>query len=152
LGKIGGICWNTAEERYATQFENNGAPAHPCRVALGALLIQRRLKCSDKWLVKHIWENPYLQYFIGMKEHGSCPFGTSTLVDFQKRFSQEDMAAILEASIPQPEKKEPHEDDDDPSNDGTLILDATCCPADIAYPQDVNLLNQAREKTGADCG
>lgn len=25
-------------------------------------------------------------------------------------------------------------------------MDATCCPADIAYPQDVNHLNQAREK------
>jgi hypothetical protein len=25
-------------------------------------------------------------------------------------------------------------------------MDATCCPADIAYPQDVNLLNEAREK------
>ena len=32
-------------------------PAHPCRMALGALLIQRRLKCSDEWLVKHIGEN-----------------------------------------------------------------------------------------------
>lgn len=43
-------------------------PAHPCRMALGALLIQRRLKCSDGWLVKHVGENPYLQFFIGMKE------------------------------------------------------------------------------------
>jgi len=140
------VPWDTAEERYAAQFVNNGAPAHPCRVALGALLIQRRLKCGDKWLVKHIGENPYLQYFIGMKEYGPCPFGASTLVDFRKRFSQEDMAAILEASIPQPEKEESSEDDDDPPNGGTLVLDATCCPADIAYPQDVNLLNQAREK------
>ena len=31
-------------------------------------------------------------------------------------------------------------------NGGTLVLDATCCPAGIAYPQDVNLLNQKREK------
>ncbi len=82
------VPWDVAEERYAAQFVNNGAPAHPCRVALGALLIQRRLKCSDKWLVKHIGENPYLQYFIGMKEYGPCPFGASTLlVDFRKRFS-----------------------------------------------------------------
>lgn len=26
-------------------------------------------------------------------------------------------------------------------------MDATCCPADIAYPQDIELLNDAREKT-----
>ena len=131
------------------QLVNNGAPAHPCRMALGALLIQRRLKCSDGWLVKHVGENPYLQFFIGMKEYGPCPFGKSTLVAFRKRFSEEDIAAILEASIPQPEKAEEEGNDGDegePPNSGTLVLDATCCPADIAYPQDVNLLNQAREK------
>ena len=139
------VPWNTAEERYAARFVNNGAPAHPCRVALGSLLIQRRLKCSDRWLVKHIGENPYLQFFIGMKEYGPCPFGASTLVEFRKRFSEEDMAQILEASVPTPEKKDDGEDND-PSNGGTLILDATCCPADIAYPQDINLLSQVREK------
>ncbi len=97
------VPWNVAEERYAARFVNNGHPAHPARVALGALLIQRRLKCSDEWLVKHIGENPYLQYFIGMKEYGRCPFGASTLVAFRKRFSEEDLAVILEASVPKPE-------------------------------------------------
>ncbi|SDF72847.1 hypothetical protein SAMN04487889_1473 [Eubacterium pyruvativorans] len=41
------------------------------------------------------------------------------------------------------------EDDDDDSGDsgnsGTLILDATCAPQNIEYPQDINLLNQCRE-------
>lgn len=31
-------------------------------------------------------------------------------------------------------------------NKGTLILDATCAPADIKYPTDVALLNTALEK------
>ena len=35
-----------------------------------------------------------------------------------------------------------------PSNKGQLILDATCAPADIRYPTDLGLLNDAREKTG----
>ena len=30
---------------------------------------------------------------------------------------------------------------------GTLILDATCSPVDIRFPQDFSLLNEAREKT-----
>ena len=34
-------------------------------------------------------------------------------------------------------------------NKGTLILDATCTPSDIAYPTDINLLNEAREKLEA---
>jgi hypothetical protein len=96
--------------------------------------------------VKHIGENPYLQYFIGMKEYSStCPFGASTMVAFRKRFSPEDIAAILEATIPKEEgqTKEEGGDGEEPSNKGTLTLDATCCPADIAYPQDIELLNGA---------
>jgi len=99
------VPWDVAEERYAARFVNNGHPAHPARMALGALLIQRRLKCIDQWLVKHICENLYLQYCIGMKEYRPCPFGASTLVAFRKRFSEEDMEALLEASVSKEEKK-----------------------------------------------
>jgi hypothetical protein len=34
-----------------------------------------------------------------------------------------------------------------PVHRGKLILDATVCPQDIAYPTDLNLLNDAREKS-----
>ncbi len=33
------------------------------------------------------------------------------------------------------------------ANRGKLIADATCAPADIRYPTDISLLNEAREKT-----
>ena len=48
-----------------------------------------------------------------------------------------------------PESKDSKNDEDSntPPNNGTLILDATCIPADITYPQDINLINEAREKT-----
>ena len=32
-------------------------------------------------------------------------------------------------------------------NKGQLILDATCAPADISYPNDLGILNQVRVKT-----
>ena len=32
------------------------------------------------------------------------------------------------------------------TNQGDLIIDATCCPVNIRYPQDFSLLNEAREK------
>ena len=76
-----------AEEAYAKQFVNNGHPAHPARIALGALIIKQRLKCSDEWTVRHVSENPYLQYCLGLKEYTSkCPFGASTTVELRKRF------------------------------------------------------------------
>jgi len=34
-----------------------------------------------------------------------------------------------------------------PANRGQLIADATCAPADIRFPTDVSLLNEARNKT-----
>ena len=37
----------------------------------------------------------------------------------------------------------------EPENEGTLILDATCAPQNIAFPQDINLLNEARENLEA---
>ena len=127
---------------------NNGHPAHPAKIALGALIIKQRLKCSDEWTVRHVNENPYLQYFLGLKEYTSkCPFGASTMVEFRKRFPPEAIAALLAASAP----REDQDDHNDQSggcgeNKGTLIMDATCCPADISYPQDFQLLNEAREK------
>lgn len=142
--KLAGLIpWEAIEDRYAARFVNNGHPAHPAQIALGALIIRQRLSCSDEWTVKHVSENPYLQYFLGMKEYSDrCPFGASTMVEFRKRFSEEEITEILEMSIP---KAEPPEDDD-PPNKGTLLMDATCCPADVAFPQDINLLNETREK------
>ena len=161
------VPWDVAEREYAKRFVDNGHPAHPARIALGSQIIKQKLRCSDDWVVRHVSENPYLQYFLGMKEYSSkCPFGASTMVEFRKRFPPESIAAILEASIP---KDAPGEDHDDPeggsspddqdgtteskdgeaskgaTNKGTLIMDATCCPADIAFPQDFQLLNHARE-------
>ena len=43
------------------------------------------------------------------------------------------------------EKSSKDESDDDDKNSGTMIVDATCAPSQISYPQDVSLLNKARE-------
>lgn len=163
------VPWDVAEREYAKRFVDNGAPAHPARIALGACIIKQRLQCSDEWVVRHVSENPYLQYFLGMKEYASeCPFGASTMVEFRKRFSPEAIAELLEASTPKALKEESKENNSNPDhrtddessededtdesnqtkreeNQGTLLMDATCCPADIAYPQDLQLLNDCRE-------
>lgn len=113
--------------------------------------------------VRHISENPYLQYFLGLKEYTSkCPFGASTMVEFRKRFPEKAIEALLAASVPEHDsndddshgnkgtcgssKNEVGEDSQKCTNSGTLLMDATCCPADVAFPQDFQLLNKAREK------
>ncbi len=150
------VPWSVAEAEYAKQFVNNGHPAHSVRLALGALIIKQKLRCSDEWVVRHVSENPYLQFFLGMKAYtNQCPFGASTMVEFRKRFPPETISALLKASVPKDDDQKPDppagggdggEKDSKPKNDGTLLMDATCCPADVAFPQDFQLLNNARER------
>ena len=157
------VPWDEAEKEYAKQFVDNGHPAHPARIALGALIIKQRLRCSDEWSVRHVSENPYLQYFLGLKEYTSkCPFGASTMVEFRKRFPPEAIEALLTASVPEDNrsdddskgsgeatgaaKEQPEAETEKITNSGSLLMDATCCPADVAFPQDFQLLNKAREK------
>lgn len=156
--KASAIPWDALEEKYAQLFPSNtGMPAKPLRMALGSLLIQKQLQFSDRELVEEITENPYLQYFIGLPGYQTePPFVPSLLVEFRKRLSDDVIAEINEMIIeyntpddPKPPTGgdvEAGESESKANNNvGTMILDATCSPQNIKYPQDVNLLNEARE-------
>ena len=83
------IPWDAFEKKYKHLFKSNtGNVAKPLRMALGALIIQTRFQFSDRELVQHITENPYLQYFIGLLGYQETPpFDASTLVLFRKRIN-----------------------------------------------------------------
>jgi len=56
------IPWDKVEEKYAQLFvTNNGRPALPVRVTLGALIVKEKKKISDEELVEDIREGPYLK-------------------------------------------------------------------------------------------
>ena len=61
------------------------------------------------------------------------------MVHFRKRITPEILAEINEIII---QEAQPNDDDND-ENGGTMIVDATCAPSKIRYPQDVSLLNSA---------
>ena len=140
------IPWDAIEERYAQLFPSNrGVPAKPLRMAFGSLLLQKHLGCSDRELVEQITENPYFQYFIGLPGYQmEAPYVPSLLVEFRKRLT-EDILGDINDMILEYNTPDDHDDGDDSGNSGTLILDATCAPQNIEYPQDINLLNQCRE-------
>jgi hypothetical protein len=149
------IDWDDLEEEYKSLYcPDNGAPAKPIRLAIGALLIKQIEGLPDEKLVQHLQENPYMQYFCGIKEFSyKEPFVPSLMLEFRKRFSEDVISEINERIfMPKPPKDKDDGDDDGnsgPPNKGTIILDATCTPANIKYPQDINLCNEAREKTEA---
>jgi len=165
------VPWQLAEEIYHEELcKDFGAPIVSSRTALGALLVKERLGLTDRETVEAIQENPYLQFFIGLEEFTlNRPFDASLMVDFRKRFGAEGLQRIAEAialatlqqtaeptdadppttnnSEPRSSSSEAHDIAAAPANHGQLIVDATCAPADIRYPTDVSLLNEAREKT-----
>lgn len=86
-----GIPWRYFESKYAPLFFNGSRKTSGLfRMALGALLIQDYLKCTDPELIMQISENPYMQYFIGLQ-------------GFQEKepFAQEDLSAFREKIGPE---------------------------------------------------
>ena len=118
---------------------------------MGACIIQAEYGYSDEEITLQIQENPYLQYFCGYAgyDDSKLPFDPSLMVYFRKRLTPEMLGEInemiLRDTAKTAEKKDDNDDDDGSSNSGTLIIDATCAPSNIRYPQDVSLLNEARE-------
>jgi len=154
------IPWEEVEKEYIVHFSDGmGSPAKSSRMAFGALILKERLGVTDRELVHQITENHFLQYFLGLSSYqDEAPFHDSMLTYFRKRFDQKSLEKINEAialkakEMEEAENKpeeDPKSDQDDPPPKGKLIVDATCTPADIKYPTDLNLLNEAREKTEA---
>ena len=153
------IPWLEIEKRYAALFTNRkGNVAKPLRLALGACIIQAEYSFSDEETALMIQENPYLQYFCGYPGYDDekLPFDPSLMVYFRKRLTPEVLGEINEMIVrdakERQEKGAGSKDDDDSDdapgsggNRGTMIVDATCAPSNIRYPQDVSLLNEARE-------
>jgi transposase, IS5 family len=152
------IPWDRIVHFYQSRLRNShtGASSINPRVVIGSLIIKHICDLSDEETVLQIQENMYMQYFIGYSSFSSePPFDSSLFVEFRKRLSIEEINRINEellnvkaASVnPQEPDYESITESDIASNSGNIIIDATVCPQDIAYPTDLNLLNDAREWT-----
>ncbi|SDY69916.1 transposase, partial [Nitrosomonas halophila] len=109
-----------ADSYYKTLSRTLGRPSKDARIVIGAVIIKHKLSVSDEETVEQICENPYLQYFIGLKGFQSkAPFAPSLLVEVRKRMGQtvfdEFHAAIIKA-VEQKKAKKPVKVDQD--NDG----------------------------------
>ena len=165
------IPWYEFEKEYSKEFSTKSHyTAHPARMGLGTLIIQRMLNLSDRQTVEIIKENPYLQFFIGLENFSDeLPFHHTMLAKWRKRVSTEMMIKLINnvGGLETYDEESESDDNDnnsdksgtgggsepelaeetgDTGNEGEIILDATCIPADIRYPTDVSLLNESQEK------
>jgi IS5 family transposase len=163
------IPWDSLVSVYQTQMHNTrtGADGINPRVAIGALIIKHMCDLSDRESVLQIQENMYMQYFIGFSSFcDEEPFDPSLFVEFRKRLGVEQINKINEIILGLSVDHQDNEDAGNPpateqeasadlalpvvspaTNEGRLIVDATACPQDIRYPTDLDLLNDAREKS-----
>lgn len=164
------IPWGEVEEEYVKNFPQirRGGEARSARFALGTLIIKEQLNLSDRETVQQIRENPYLQYFLGEKQYNyDISLDASSLTYFRKRCSSESLKNLNRRIVSRytgESATEPEADAVDQTNAmgkvderavgeeetpkpcGTLIVDATCTPADVQFPTDVRLLHEGRRK------
>lgn len=143
-------------------ISSTGRPPISPRIVIGSIIIKHLCNLDDRETVDQISENIYMQYFLGYPSFSDqAPFDSSLMTDFRKRLGMDQVNAINERIValkarfesqqdnaPQPVDKDSSEDKDPGSdNKGRLIIDATACPQNIAYPTDLDLLSGARKKS-----
>ena len=158
-------------------ISHTGRPPISPRIVIGSLIIKHMCHLDDRETVAQISENMYMQYFLGYSSFNpEPPFDASLFVEFRSRMGLEQIGAINErihklyqAIIDQApgkakDKNDAGQDQQAESNaaepaaspeypsekiahKGRVLFDATACPQDIAYPTDLGLLSDGREKS-----
>ena len=169
------IPWDELVNIYRKQLGNDrtGASSINPRVVLGSLIIKHMCSLSDRETVEQIQENMYMQYFIGYNSFSDeAPFDPSLFVEIRNRLGLDQINAmnerIIQLSVTQSHPSDEGKDPPAPPSENTsssidtaeerkpetpvthkgkVIVDASACPQDIEYPTDLNLLNDAREKS-----
>lgn len=150
-----------------------GRPPFSFRLVFGILIAQKLLGLSDRGICRVVSESPYLQYFLGYTSFStSNTIAPSNITRFKKRLDVATMQRLNDiliqnkrharelagslgtpasgtgnADIPKPMENGGEDGSglsDKASNSGTLILDATCGPVNIRFPQDFSILNEGR--------
>lgn len=159
LGKH--LPWDKLVQIYVKHFSDIGSVSINPRIVIGSLIIKHKLNLSDEETVQIIEENPYMQYFLGFDEFSpEAPFSPSLFVEWRKKLGNDtfnDFTDVLlriccPKKINSPSTGTVEQNDSSVStlpNKGKLKLDATVADQYITYPNDLGLLNDAREKTEA---
>lgn len=166
--------WEEIEKVYNQSLDNKhcGGGNKSARMVIGALIIKHKMNLSDEETILAISENPYMQYFVGLEEFTSDPiFDSSLFVHIRKRMDIELINSITLSLMKQAQKKEdstnnngrddnesdnhssldsgseeiPFMDEEGNKHQGSIKIDATCSDAEVKYPTDIDLLNDARD-------
>lgn len=162
------IPWDAIVSLYRKHHppKSTGRPPVSPRILIGAVMIKHLNDYDDRETIEQIKENIYLQYFLGFTGFSTeAPFDASVFVDIRKKLTPDLLQSISERLLGitkekllpdhdtlQEEKQGPEKPDEGDESSGgktthkgELLMDATVAPQAIAYPTDLNMLNDGRE-------
>jgi len=133
------IPWKKLETKYASYFSDRGRSAKDCHLVVGLLLLKHITGFSDEAIVALVNENPYMQFFCGIKKFTTqALLDPSTLSKNRKRLGAEYFAGLERETYQVLIQRKI-------IKAKGMLIDATVFPEHIRYPTDTGLLNESRQ-------
>lgn len=138
------IDWSSLEKHFGASYcENNGRPGVSTRLMVSLHYLKYSHNLSDDEVVAKWVENPYWQYFSGMKwfEH-RLPIDPSSMSRWRKRIGDAGAEEMLKQTIETGVKMKVVK----ASQLERVNVDTTVQEKEIRFPTDSRLYDRAREK------
>jgi len=137
------IDWSSFDESFGKCYSpGQGRPAKPTRLMVGLHYLKHTFNLSDEEVVKRWVENPYWQYFCGMKSFThKFPIEPSLMTKWRNRIKSEGLEKLFEETIQAGLKTGAVKR----RSLRKLNVDTTVQEKAISYPTDAKLYDRMRE-------
>ncbi|MCL2651927.1 MAG: IS5 family transposase [Candidatus Azobacteroides sp.] len=135
------IDWEYFEKEFSSLYSEAGQPSVPIRLIVGCLLLKHLKNLGDETLAKAWIENPYMQYFCGMKcfEY-KFPFEPSDFCHFRKRIGEGGFEKIFAYSV------RLHKKEATGKRSSWHLSDTTVQENNTTFPTDAKLCKKVIDK------
>jgi len=135
------IDWQYFENEFAPLYSPVGQRSVPIRLMVGCLILKHLKNLGDETLAKAWIENPYMQYFCGLRcfEH-QFPFDPSDFCHFRKRIGEEGFEKIFAHSV------HLHGKDASVERSSWHLSDTTVQENNTTFPTDAKLCKKVIDK------
>ena len=135
------IDWQYFEKEFSPLYSQVGQPSVPIRLMVGCLMLKHLKNLGDETLSKAWVENPYMQYFCGLRcfEH-EFPFSPSDFCHFRKRIGESGFEKIFAYSV------HLHKKETTFKSSSWHLSDTTVQENNTTFPTDAKLCKKVIEK------
>jgi IS5 family transposase len=135
------IDWAYFDNEFSSLYSYVGQSSVPLRLIVGCLILKHLYNLGDETLAKVWIENPYMQYFCGMRcfEH-KFPFDPSDFCHFRKRIGEAGFEKIFAYSV------RLHRKEETGKRTSWHLSDTTVQENNTTFPTDAKLCKKVIDK------